>query len=81
MPTPSVAVYGASVRTTTSVPAPILPNSMSNAIPIVLVRISVPESSATPRAIEAVVSTRRTLCATMLRKVAVNMSQAPSRFM
>ena len=74
VPTPSVATYGASVRTTTSVPDPILPNSMSNAVPMVLVRISVPDRRATPRAMDAVVRSRRSLCATMLRKVAVNMS-------
>ena len=39
---PRSAVYGASVRTTASVPEEILPKSWSKAIPMVLVRISVP---------------------------------------
>src|SRR5690349_20937936 len=74
VPTPSVAVKGAFVRTTASVPEEILPNSMSKAVPIVLVRMSVPDSRATPSAIEAAVRSRRTLCASMLRRVVVNIS-------
>ena len=64
----------ASVRTTASVPEETLPKSCSKASPMVSVRTSVPARNATPSAIEAVVRTRRSLCASIPRRVAVNMA-------